>query len=275
MTTYQPLDGASPTPARARWFPGEPGRNGGRVRPTPRRRPSTWLIPMALLAFTTIPLVAGTLRLVELTGGPQVLPTNPRIDEFPAPLVVHVVGAAVYVVLGAFQFPRRLRRHRTRHRRSGRVAVVAGLLVAGSGLTMTVVYSDAPGGPVLWVVRFLVSTAMGAALLLGFNAIRRRDIDAHRAWMIRAYALGLGASSQTITQGVGEAVFGTTDLSTGLSIAAGWLINAAAAELIVRRTRHRPRRGARTQSLNAAPVGAVRGAATTLPAQPARPTPGA
>lgn len=215
------------------------GRTGREDRVGQPHAASTWLIPAALLAFTTVPLVAGTLRLVELAGGPQVLPTNPRIEDFPAPLVVHVVGAAVYVVLGAFQFPRRLRRHRTWHRRSGRVAVAAGLLVAFSGLTMTVFYTDSPGGPVLWTVRVTVSVLMGVALVLGFNAIRRRDIDAHRAWMTRAYALGLGASSQTITQGVGEAILGTTDLSTGLSMSAGWLINAAVAEALLYRTRRR------------------------------------
>ena len=231
------------TPAGRGRPTGGPQRTSGRSGRTKRRHaPSTWLIPAALLAFTTVPLVAGTLRLVELAGGRQLLPPNPRIEDFPAPLVVHVIGAAVYVVLGAFQFPRRLRRHRTWHHRSGRVAVVAGLLVAGSGLTMTVFYTDAPGGPVLWTVRFTVSTLMGVALALGFNAVRRHDLDAHRAWMTRAYALGLGAGSQTITQGVGEAIFGTTDLSTGLSISAGWLINAAIAEALVYRTRRRSSR---------------------------------
>ena len=47
---------------------------------------------------------------------------------------------------------------------------------------------------------------MGAFLVLGFTAIRRRDIPAHRAWMIRAYALGLGAGTQAFTEGVGEAL---------------------------------------------------------------------
>ena len=44
---------------------------------------------------------------------------------------------------------------------------------------------------------------MAAAIVLGFTAIRRRDIAAHRAWMIRAYALGLGAGTQAFTEGIG------------------------------------------------------------------------
>ncbi|MFD7072845.1 DUF2306 domain-containing protein [Nocardioides sp. NPDC059952] len=198
----------------------------------------TWPVPAAMLALVAFPLVAGTLRLVELAGGPVVLPQNPRVDASPAPVIVHVLAAATYAVTGAFQFPARIRRaHPAWHRRTGRVLVVAGLAVAGSGLWMTLFYAGAPGGGLLWAVRIVVSTAMGAALVLGFAAIRRRDIPTHRAWMIRAYALALGAGSQVFTQGVGEAVFGTGELSTALSISAGWVLNLAVAEWIVRRSR--------------------------------------
>lgn len=197
----------------------------------------TWPVPAALLALVAFPLVAGTLRLLELAGGPVVLPQNPRVQASPAPVVVHVVAAATYAVVGAFQFPARLRRaHPTWHRRAGRVLVVAGLVVAGSGLWMTLFYAGAPGGGLLWAVRIVVSTAMGAALVLGLAAVRRGDVRAHRAWMIRAYALALGAGSQVFTQGVGEAVFGASELSTALSISSGWLLNAAVAEWIIRRS---------------------------------------
>ena len=197
---------------------------------------SSWRVPLALVVLSLFPLVAGSLRLIEIAGGPQVLPTNPRIDASPAPLVVHVLAAAVYAVLGAFQFPARLRRrHPGWHRRSGRILVGAGLAVAGSGLWMTLFYSGAPGGVLLWTIRLLVGSTMAAAIVLGFSAIRRRDIGAHRAWMIRAYALGLGAGTQVFTQGIGEALFGTSDLSTGISVASGWVINAVVAEWVIRR----------------------------------------
>ncbi len=197
---------------------------------------SSWRVPLALVILSLFPLVAGSLRLIEIAGGPQVLPVNPRIDASPAPLVVHVLAAAIYAVLGAFQFPARLRRrHPGWHRRSGRILVGAGLAVAGSGLWMTLFYSGAPGGALLWSVRLVVGSTMAAAIVLGFSAIRRRDIAAHRAWMIRAYALGLGAGTQVFTQGIGEALFATSDLSTGISVASGWVINALVAEWVIRR----------------------------------------
>jgi uncharacterized membrane protein len=197
---------------------------------------STWRVPAALVVLSAVPVLAGSLRLLEVAGGPQVLPTNPRIDASPAPVVVHVLAAAVFALVGAFQFPAKLRRgHLDWHRKAGRVLVGAGLLVAGSALWMTLFYPGAPGGDVLWAARLLFGSSMAASIVLGFTAIRRRDIAAHRAWMIRAYALGLGAGTQVFTQGIGEAAFGTSDLSTGLSLSSAWAINIAVAEWVIRR----------------------------------------
>lgn len=211
------------------------------TRPAMLRRPggrggSSWQVPVALVLLSIVPVVAGSLRLLELFGGPQVLTDNPRVADSPTPVVLHVIAAAGYAVIGAFQFSGRLRRrHPAWHRRSGRVLVGAAFVVAGSGLWMTLFYTGAPGGALLWTVRLMVSTAMVACIVAGFVAIRRHDIPAHRAWMIRAYALAVGAGTQVFTQGLGEAAFGTSDLSTALSISSGWLINAAVAEWAIRR----------------------------------------
>ena len=111
---------------------------------------SSWRVPLALVVLGLIPVISGSLRLIEAAGGPQLMPINPRIEASPAPLVVHVLAATIYALLGAFQFPARLRRrHPEWHRRSGRILVGAGLAVAGSGLWMTLFYSGAPGGVLL------------------------------------------------------------------------------------------------------------------------------
>jgi hypothetical protein len=193
-------------------------------------------VPVALIVLSLLPVIAGLLRVIEIAGGPHLLPANLRIDAVPAPLVVHIIAAAVYALLGSLQFSARLRRRRINwHRRSGRLLVGAGLVVALSGLWMTLFYTGAPGGDLLWAVRLLVGTAMAASIVLGFTAIRTRDIAAHRAWMVRAYALAVGAGTQLFTQGIGEGLFGTSDLSTALSVSSGWVINATVAEWVIRR----------------------------------------
>ena len=210
---------------------------------------TSWGVPAALIILSLIPVIAGSLRVLEIAGGPHVLPANPRIDAVPAPVVVHIIAAAFYAVFGALQFSARLRHRRPNwHRRSGRLLVGAGMLVALSGLWMTLFYTGAPGGDLLWAVRLLVATALVASIFLGFTAIRRRDFTAHRAWMIRAYALAVAAGTQAFTQGIGEALFGTSELSTAVSISSGWVINAAVAEWLIRRPATSRARRARTHT---------------------------
>lgn len=226
---------------------------------TPTARPrvrASWTVPTALLVLSAFPVMAGTLRLVEVVGGPHLLPDNPRIDASPAPVVAHIIAAALYALAGAFQFSAGLRRRWPAwHRTSGRLLVGAGLVVALSGLWMTLFYADAPGGAVLWTVRLVVGSVMAGSILLGVTAVRRGDIAAHRAWMIRGYALGLGAGTQVLTQGIGEGLLGTSDLSTALSLSSGWVINAAGAEWGIRRPAGSGRHGGRPRAAHGARAG--------------------
>src|SRR3982751_5820518 len=136
-------------------------------------RERTWLVPVALVALSAIPLTAGTLRLIQLAGGPAVIPADHRFTGFPLPLVVHIVGAAVFALVGILQLvPRFRRRHRAWHRRAGRVVASAGLLVAISALWLTLFYEPQPGtGELLFVLRLVFGSAMVGCLVLGFTAI--------------------------------------------------------------------------------------------------------
>jgi uncharacterized membrane protein len=206
---------------------------------------STWWVPFALVSVVVFPAFAGYLRLVELAGGPHVLPANPRMTASPLSVVIHIICAVLYAVLGAFQFSAGFRRRRPGwHRASGRVVVGLGLAVALSALWMTLFYARQPGtGELAYLFRMAFGSGMAASIILGFTAIRNRDVAGHVAWMTRAYALALGAGTQVFTLGIGKAVFGTSVLATDLSLGAGWVINLAIAEHVIRR-----RGGRRTSS---------------------------
>jgi uncharacterized membrane protein len=198
-------------------------------------------VPFALLALVLVPAVTGTMRLVEVFGGPHLMPANPRLTVSPLPVVVHIVCGLTYAVLGAFQFSASIRRRWPRwHRRAGRVLVVLGLAVAFSALFMTQFYARQPGtGPLSHAFRLLFGSALAACLVLGVTAIRRRDVARHQAWMTRAYALALGAGTQVVTLGIGTAVFGAGERSYDLLLGAGWVVNLAVAEVVIRRTGRR------------------------------------
>ena len=191
---------------------------------TARRR---WGVPVAIFALAAIPLLAGSLRVIELAGGPEVIAADARFAASPVPVVAHVAGAAVYVLLGALQFRRRRPRW---HRAAGRVLVAAGLVVALSALWMTIAFPAKEGtGDLLYLERLLFAAAMAVSLVLGFAAIRRRDVAGHRAWMIRAFALALAAGTQVFTQAAATGLVGT-DVAMG----AGWALNVAVAEWVIR-----------------------------------------
>ncbi|HEX2991293.1 MAG TPA: DUF2306 domain-containing protein, partial [Anaerolineales bacterium] len=90
-------------------------------------------------------------------------------------------------------------------------------------------------------------SGMVFAIIYGFIAIRRGDMIRHRAWMTRAYAIGLGAGTQILTGLVGELTIGTpNELENALLMGAAWVINLAIAEWAIRR---RPSNRARTASV--------------------------
>jgi uncharacterized membrane protein len=116
-------------------------------------------------------------------------------------VVLHIPAAIVYSILGAFQFSPGLRRRRRGwHRAAGRILIPCAMVVALSGLWMTLSYPWPPGdGALVYVERLVSGAAMLLSVLLGVNALRRRNFPLHGEWMIRAYAIGLGAGTQVLT----------------------------------------------------------------------------
>jgi hypothetical protein len=107
-------------------------------------------------------------------------------------------------------------------------------------------------GVLLYWFRLLFGSLMAAAIVLGFAAIRRGDVRRHRAWMMRGYALGLGAGTQVLTLAAGEMISGPpTELSRALLMGAGWAINLAVAEWAIRK---RPAPPARTAAAVVSPL---------------------
>ena len=196
-----------------------------------------WLVPTGLILLSAVPVAAGAFRISQLSVGATVTPDNARFFADPVPVVVHIVTVTVFCVAGAFQFVGRGPRRPRWHRVNGRVLVPAGLGAALSGLWLTVFYPRPDDvGDLVTAFRLVFGTAMAAAIVLGLIAVRRRDFARHRAWMIRGYAIGLGAGTQAFTHAVWIAAVGPVD-RTGKAIAmlAGWLINLAVAEYVVRR----------------------------------------
>jgi len=202
-----------------------------------KNRPA-WLVPAALLVLSIVPVAARAARIAQLTGGAQITPDNARFFASPLPLVLHIVSVSLYAILGAFQFVPSLRqRRRSWHRIAGRILIPFGLAVALSGLWMTLFYPwPVADGVILYGLRLLFGSAMLASILLGVDAIRRRDFAQHGDWMRRGYAIGMGAGTQVLTLAAGALIVSPpSELSRAVLMGAGWVINLAVAEWIIRK----------------------------------------
>ena len=115
-----------------------------------------------------------------------------RLAVAPVAWFAHVLAGVAFGITGPVQFVRALRHRFGRvHRVTGRVFVIAGATLGLSGLSLLAqVMSERT--PLADIARGLFGLALLFALALAMVAVRDRDFRRHRAWMIRAYAVGMG-----------------------------------------------------------------------------------
>lgn len=203
-----------------------------------------WIVAGLLILLSLVPSVSGGARLMELAQGAVVTPANARFFAMPLPVILHICTAIPFSILGALLFVPDLRRGRPSwHRATGRVLAVCGLVVALSGIWMTLVYPWPEGdGAPLYGMRLVVGSAMTASIILGVAAALRRDIATHGDWMIRAYALGMGAATQVLTHLPWFILMGAPGEGVrAFLMGAGWGINVLVAEWIIQRRRSQTR----------------------------------
>ncbi len=197
-----------------------------------------WLIPASLVLLSTVPAVAGTVRLAQLAAGVRVTVENARFFAQPLPVVLHILAVIPFSIMGAFQFaPAFRRRNRGWHRAAGRVLGVCGLVAALTGLWMALFYPWPQGdGEVVYVLRLVFGSGMFVSIILGLIAVRHRDFVAHGEWMIRGYAIGMGAGTQVLTHLPWFILVGKPgESSRAVLMGAGWIINVVVAEWIIRK----------------------------------------
>ena len=196
---------------------------------------STWLIPAALALLALVPVLGGIARLDDLaTAAPT--PQTARFHSSPLPVAIHIVSVTWFALVGAFQFSPVLRRTRW-HKWSGRSVVPMGLAAAFSGIWMTLTYPWANAdGEAVTLARLMFGAGMAASLVLGLTAILRGNISAHKAWMIRAYAIGMGAGTQVFTHLPWFILVGQpTEGPRAVLMISAWVINLAVAEWLIQR----------------------------------------
>lgn len=203
------------------------------------------LLLAALFVYSFVPTVGGLFRIVELANGPSIMPPNPRAIADPMPIVLHVIGSFVFCIFGAVQFLPNLRRALPRvHQINGYAVAVAGILSAATGLWMTqaFVFPEALQGALLYWARVFLSVAMMGLIVSAISSAKCGEVFHHQANMMRAYAIGQGASTQAFLGMATLVLTGiepTGPLRDGMMVLA-WAINLYVAEFLIHRTKRHP-----------------------------------
>lgn len=162
---------------------------------------------------------------------------NRKFSEYPGATLLHILPAALFMLLAPFQFSRRIRaRHIRVHRWSGRLLIALAIPIGISGLFFGLFM------PFAGTVEASAIGFFGGLFLFSvaraFIAIRRADVPRHREWMIRMLGIALGVSTVRL---VGLVLALLTRESPhvwfGLSVWIGFALTLAVAELWVRATR--------------------------------------
>ena len=155
-------------------------------------------------------------------------------------LIAHVVASMLAILIGPFQFLPGIRKGRwlTFHRWLGRTYLVSVLFGGLSGLYMAQL---AYGG----TISRLGFTALAILWLFSgvraYKHIRNKEIERHREWMTRNYALTFAGVMLRVWNPIFAAI--GIDFTTGYIVVAWlcWIPNLIVAEWIIRRRRRSQR----------------------------------
>jgi len=161
-----------------------------RLRSTNRRQ---WLptIGWGLMAFLSIAIAAISARYFTFNPAVAAETLRSRMVSHDPWLFLHIGGGVVALAVGSFQFSRLLRtRYLNLHRWTGRVYLAA--VAIGGVASFRMALESYGGQPThfgfgMLAVLWLFTSAMA------YVRIRQRNIQSHREWMIRSFALTFAA----------------------------------------------------------------------------------
>ncbi len=196
-------------------------------------RPTSFVL--ALLFFTLIPVLTALVQVFQIPSG-----TYPKdsahLAVAPISWFIHALAGSAFGIIGPVQFVRALRhRFGALHRVSGRVFVLSGAVLGLSSLSLLAQVAS-QRTPLVDIARGLFGVALLIALALAMVAIKQRDLVRHRAWAIRAYAIGMGLGTVALVFFPIYLVTGhpPSGITSDILFIASWVLTIAFGEMVVR-----------------------------------------
>lgn len=166
------------------------------------------------------------------------------LPHFMIAFYVHVFTAILVLPAGYTQFSRRIRRYAPQlHRRMGWLYVCVTLFLAGpSGLVLGV-YAN--GGLSSQIAFCLLAVAWMFCTYRAVVSISRKQVETHRAWMMRSYSLALSAITLRLWKYILVWAFHPRPMDVYRVVAwLGWTLNLLVVEwMLYHRNRSHPNKG--------------------------------
>ncbi len=196
-------------------------------------------IPLVLfLVFLTAIPVLNSLALVFQIPSGTYSKESAHLAVAPISLFAHALAGFAFGITGPVQFVRALRnRFGALHRVLGRIFVLSGAAIGLSGLSILAQVAS-QRTPLVDIARGFFGLALLVALALAMAAIRKRDFLRHRAWAIRAYAIGMGLGTVALAFIAMYIVTGQPPigLTSDILFVASWVLTIVFAEVVIRRS---------------------------------------
>lgn len=186
-----------------------------------------WSWPVALLVLLSAPFAAYGLA---FSFSPALNPDfHGRLMSMPWYASAHFLGGGVALLIGGFQFSTWLRcSHPPLHRWIGRTYLGAVLIGGIGGFGIAAI---AHGGPPAQTGFTLLAALWLYSGARAYGAIRAADVEAHRRWMVRNFALTFGAVTLRIELGLFTGLFGWSFDHAYVTVAwLAWVGNLVVAE---------------------------------------------
>jgi uncharacterized membrane protein len=212
--------------------------------PEVRSRTPRLVVAVAVVAVVAVPVLLFPYVTMDPDRSRIPVPTDLHYTA----LVVHVFTASAALLVGVMQLVPRIREHRVLHRRLGRAFLLLGLVAFG--LTGIPLALSTPNGDVTRYGILVPAVGWLVCAALGLAAIRGGRLAAHRAWMIRTFALTFFAMTARMVVPLliavqmpfqddrsPSAVRELADSTIPYGQWLGWIIDLAVAEYVIRRLR--------------------------------------
>lgn len=159
-----------------------------------------------------------------------------KLQPFTLPLLIHIAGGIIAILTGAFQFLKTIRTKYVRfHRIFGKIYLISILISALVSYYLSIFHAIIDRHYITFGIGLIgLATAWLFTSGMAFWAIKHKDFEQHREWMIRSYVVTCGFITFRLIFGILQQFLLINKIDSGNIAAWGsWSVPLLFAEIVI------------------------------------------